>query len=135
MVAKSDETDHEAYLGASHRVSAVVAPELMGGRNYGRAGKCGDRVKPGRMSYDTMVGGTIRAGHGEAHALHPSGYTQHAGNHVGMFRRRFWWSLLLTVPLVVTSHMVMDWFGHDLEFYGMGWVGPVLGTVVFASGG
>ena len=38
------------------------------------------------------------------------------------------------MPLVVTSHMVMDWFGYDLDFPGMEWVGPVLGTVVFAVG-
>jgi P-type Cu2+ transporter len=68
-----------------------------------------------------------QAGHG--------GPGKHAGHHVEMFRRRFWWSLLLTVPLVVTSHMVMDWFGYELDFYGLDWVGPVLGTVVFVWGG
>jgi Cu2+-exporting ATPase len=52
-----------------------------------------------------------------------------------MFRRRFWWSLLLTVPVVVTSEMVMDWFGYDLDFPGVQWVGPALGTIVFAWGG
>jgi Cu2+-exporting ATPase len=52
-----------------------------------------------------------------------------------MFRRRFWWSLLLSLPIVVTSHMVMDWFGYELELYGMEWVGPVLGSVVFAWAG
>ncbi len=52
-----------------------------------------------------------------------------------MFRRRFWWSLLLTVPLVVTSHMVMDWFGYELDFPGIEWVGPVLGTFLFVWGG
>jgi Cu2+-exporting ATPase len=52
-------------------------------------------------------------------------------DHIEMFRRRFWWSLLLTVPLVVTSHMVMDWFGYELDFYGMDFIGPALGTVVF----
>ncbi|WP_352232326.1 copper-translocating P-type ATPase [Micromonospora sp. NBRC 101691] len=52
-----------------------------------------------------------------------------------MFRRRFWLSLALTVPIVATSHMVMDWFGYRLDFPGVGWVGPVLGTVVFAWGG
>jgi Cu2+-exporting ATPase len=52
-----------------------------------------------------------------------------------MFRRRFWISLVLTVPLVVTSHMVMDWFGYILDFPGIEWVGPVLGTVVFLWGG
>src|SRR5687767_607153 len=64
-------------------------------------------------------------GHG-AHAGH-GGH----GDHVAMFRRRFWWSLLLTVPMVVTSHMVMGWFGYELDFPGMSWIGPVLGTVVF----
>jgi Cu2+-exporting ATPase len=52
-----------------------------------------------------------------------------------MFRRRFWWSLLLTIPIVVTSRMVMDWFGYRLDFYGIDWVGPVLGTVVYLWAG
>jgi Cu2+-exporting ATPase len=56
------------------------------------------------------------------------------GDHVEMFRRRFWWSLLLTVPIVATSHMVMDWFGYELDFPGMGLVGPVLGSVLFFWG-
>jgi Cu2+-exporting ATPase len=59
----------------------------------------------------------------------------HAGHRTELFRRRFWWSLLLTVPIVATSHMVMDWFGYVLDFYGMDWVGPVLGSVVFGWGG
>ena len=57
------------------------------------------------------------------------------GDHVGMFRRRFWWSLLLTVPVVLTSHMVMDWFGYTLDFPGIEWVGPILGTVIYAWAG
>ena len=52
-----------------------------------------------------------------------------------MFRRRFWVSLLLSIPVVVTSHMVMDWFGYELDVYGMEWVGPVLGSVIFFWGG
>ena len=52
-----------------------------------------------------------------------------------MFRRRFWVSLLLSVPVVVTSHMVMDWFGYELDFAGIEWVGPVLGSVIFFWGG
>ena len=51
--------------------------------------------------------------------------------HADMFRRRFWWSLLLTVPVVVTSPMVMDWFGYQLDFTGIDWIGPVLGSVIF----
>jgi Cu2+-exporting ATPase len=50
-----------------------------------------------------------------------------------MFRRRFWVSLVLTVPVVLTSEMVMDWFGYTLS--DVGWVGPVLGTIIFLWGG
>jgi Cu2+-exporting ATPase len=57
------------------------------------------------------------------------------GDHAEMFRRRFWWSLLLTVPIVATSHMVMDWFGYELDFPGIGVVGPALGSALFFWGG
>ena len=56
---------------------------------------------------------------------------KHAGHHVEMFRRRFWISLVLSIPVVATSHMVMDWFGYDLAFVGIEWVGPLLGSVIF----
>ena len=69
------------------------------------------------------------------HGGHSAGTGKHAGHHVEMFRHRFWWSLLLTVPVILTSHMVMDWFGYDLDFYGVEWVGPVLGSVIFFWGG
>ncbi|MFC4019257.1 heavy metal translocating P-type ATPase [Micromonospora sp. GCM10011542] len=77
-----------------------------------------------------------RAGHGQ-HAGHDphGGHDKHAGHDPEMFRRKFWLSLALTVPIVATSHMVMDWFGYRLDFPGIDWVGPVLGTVVFAYGG
>lgn len=73
------------------------------------------------------------AGHG--HGETDAGHGKHAGHSVEMFRRRFWWSLLLTIPIVLTSHMVMDWFGYDLDFPGIKLVGPVLGTVLFVWGG
>jgi Cu2+-exporting ATPase len=62
---------------------------------------------------------------------HDHGHAHGHTDHVAMFRRRFWWSLLLTIPVVVTSEMVMDWFGYDLDFAGIDLVGPVLGSVIF----
>ena len=44
--------------------------------------------------------------------------------------------LLLTVPIVLYSDMVQDWFGYTApSFPGSSWVAPVLGTVVFLYGG
>jgi Cu2+-exporting ATPase len=63
------------------------------------------------------------------------GHDKHAGHDPEMFRRRFWLSLALTIPLVITSEMVMDWFGYSLDFYGMKTLAPVLGSIVFWWGG
>jgi Cu2+-exporting ATPase len=83
---------------------------------------------PHQSTRATLVESGGRDGHG-AHA----GDGAHAGHgdHTAMFRRRFWWSLLLTIPVVVTSEMVMDWFGYELDFPGIDLVGPVLGSVIF----
>jgi Cu2+-exporting ATPase len=79
------------------------------------------------------------AGHGSdaGHAAHAErgGHDGHAGHDPEIFRRRFWLSLILTVPLVVTGEMVMDWFGYELDLPGQAWLGPVLGSVVFWWGG
>jgi Cu2+-exporting ATPase len=79
------------------------------------------------------------AGHLHAEGTHRDaghgGHDKHAGHDPEMFRRRFWVSLLLTIPLVVTSDMVMEWFGYELDFPGMSWLGPILGSVVFWWGG
>lgn len=67
-------------------------------------------------------------GHGDHQA-----HDKHAGHDPEMFRRKFWLTLALTIPVVVSSEMVMDWFGYDLG--GVAWVGPVLGTFIFVWGG
>ncbi|HTJ38709.1 MAG TPA: copper-translocating P-type ATPase [Dactylosporangium sp.] len=77
------------------------------------------------------------AGHHGGHQGHAAhqGHDKHAGHDPEMFRRKFWLSLALTAPVVLTSDMVMDWFGYRLDFPGVTWVGPVLGSVVFLYGG
>jgi P-type Cu2+ transporter len=70
----------------------------------------------------------------EGHAGH-GGHDKHAGHDPEMFRRRFWLSLVLTIPLVVTGEMVMDWFNYSLDFWGIDLLGPVLGSIVFWWGG
>jgi Cu2+-exporting ATPase len=79
----------------------------------------------------------MSASNRDAHPGHDDGadHDKHAGHGVEMFQRRFWWSLVLTIPIVLTSQMVMDWFGYELDFPGIELVGPVLGTVLFVWGG
>ena len=75
-------------------------------------------------------GSAVHAGHHD-HA----GHDKHAGHDPEAFRRRFWLSLALTIPLVVTSEMVMEWFNYELSFWGMDALGPILGSAVFWWGG
>jgi Cu2+-exporting ATPase len=79
-------------------------------------------------------GGHAQHGGPPQHGGH-AGHDKHAGHDPEMFRRKFWLSLALTVPIVVTSDMVMEWFGYMLDFPGITWIGPVLGSVVFLYGG
>ncbi len=79
------------------------------------------------VDHHAMVGHHTGQGH--------EGHDKHAGHDPEMFRRRFWLSLVVTIPLVVTSDMVMDWFNYSIDFSGMAWLGPVLGSFVFWWGG
>ena len=70
--------------------------------------------------------------HGHGHAGH-MGHGGH-GDHAAQFRDRFWWSLLLALPVVGFSHMFADLLGY-MPPPGTEWIPPVLGTVVFFYGG
>ena len=77
-----------------------------------------------------------------AHAHHPAGGTAqgHAGHHADMvddFRRRFWVSLILTVPILLLSPMVTGWIGLDdtFSFKGDQWLLLGLSTIVYLYGG
>jgi P-type Cu2+ transporter len=93
---------------------------------------------PGHEQRDEGAAGPVGTGghadHG-GHAPH-GGHDAHAGHSPGMFRDRFWLSLILTVPVVYWSEHIEMLLGYRaLEFPGSGWIPAVLGTVVFFYGG
>ncbi len=62
-------------------------------------------------------------------------HTDHTG-HEGMFRRRFWVSLVLSVPVIFFSEFIQDVFGYTAPIFpGSVWITPVLSVIVFAYGG
>src|SRR6202163_569332 len=64
------------------------------------------------------------------------GHDRHAGHSVAMFRDKFWLSFALTIPVVVWSSDVQQWFGYTApSFPGSKLVPAVLGTGVFIYGG
>jgi Cu2+-exporting ATPase len=53
-----------------------------------------------------------------------------------MFRRRFWVSLILTIPVLLFSPMIQAWFGFAMpEFPGSQLIGPTFAVVIFLYGG
>ncbi|MFM2721825.1 heavy metal translocating P-type ATPase (plasmid) [Microbacterium proteolyticum] len=75
------------------------------------------------------------AGHaGHGHADH-GGHAGH-GDHVARFRRLFWIMLVLAVPVVAFSSMFSMLIGYPLpDAAWVGWVSPILGTVMYVWGG
>ncbi|MGH9259040.1 MAG: heavy metal translocating P-type ATPase, partial [Acidimicrobiales bacterium] len=69
----------------------------------------------------------------------PGGHGAHGGHahHVADFRRRFWVSLALTIPVLATSHMIQDFLGLRgvLAFAGDRWVQLAFASAVYFYGG
>ncbi len=88
----------------------------------------------------------MHAGH-DAHAGHADGHTEqgeHAGHgahvdhsgHEQMFRRKFWVSLLLSIPVLLYSQGLQTLLGFSLPaFPGSVWIAPLFSVIVFLYGG
>jgi Cu2+-exporting ATPase len=62
-------------------------------------------------------------------------HVDHTG-HEQMFRRRFWISLVLSIPVLLYSPTLQDWLGFSMPtFPGSQWVTPIFSVIVFLYGG
>ena len=53
-----------------------------------------------------------------------------------MFRTRFWWSLLLTVPVLLYSSALQSWLGFSMPaFPGSAWIPFIFSLIIFGYGG
>ena len=95
-----------------------------------------------RTAESDVGGHDHHAEHGptrEAPAAKHEGH-DHPDHHADMvadFRRRFWVSLALSIPVVLLAPMIQHWLGlrETLQFPGDAWVSGGLSTVVFFYGG
>ena len=105
----TNHTDHSGHAGHGHHVDADT---------HGQA-----------MPHDHPHSAVD-----EEHHVHSHG--EHAGHSTAMFKDRFWWSLILSIPVVIFSPMVADLLGYSIpDFPGVEWIAPVLGTIIFVYGG
>lgn len=70
-------------------------------------------------------------GYGSGHGAH----VDHTG-HEEMFRRRFWVSLVLSIPVILYSPTIQEWLGLRMPaFRESEWITPVFAVIVFLYGG
>jgi len=78
-------------------------------------------------------------GEGHDHGSHEGHGEGHGGMHEGheqMFRRRFFVSTLLSIPVLLYSETLQEWLGFSVPvFPGSEWINPVFAVIVFAYGG
>jgi len=71
---------------------------------------------------------------GAAHDKH-SAHADHTG-HEEMFRRRFWICLALSIPVLLLSPTLQEWFGFSIPTSPLSeWIAPILAVVIFVYGG
>jgi P-type Cu2+ transporter len=70
--------------------------------------------------------------HSEHKKNHGAG---HEGHHIDDFKKRFWISLVLSIPVLVLAPMIQHFFGYELNFPGRDFISFVLASIVFFYGG
>jgi len=108
-----------------------------------------------RELHERTGGGTGHGagGHGDGHDGHReqgdhgehgdgSGHGEHEGHggmhegHERLFRRRFFVSTLLSIPVLLYSETLQGWLGFSVPaFPGSEWINPTFAVIVFAYGG
>ena len=108
----------------TERADVRVAESVDGGRlPHAGHGDASDRG--GRAGQHGDHGDGHGGGHGGGH-----------GDHAAVFRRKFWLTFALTLPVVAYSEMIQMWLGYTAPaFPGSRWLAPVLGTFIFLYGG
>lgn len=73
----------------------------------------------------------------EEHQQHKShaNHSMHAG-HEEMFRKKFWGSLVLSIPVLLYSNSVQGWLNFSMPDFPLSlWIVPVFSTIIFLYGG
>jgi P-type Cu2+ transporter len=68
--------------------------------------------------------------HSESHV-----HDKHAGHHTEDFLKRFWICLVVTIPVLLLSHMIQQWLGFEIRFDGDKYVLLALGSFIYFYGG
>ncbi|MEY3273950.1 MAG: hypothetical protein RLZZ279_82 [Actinomycetota bacterium] len=107
--------------------------EIQQGHNCCATGGSHDPVVAGGAHDHSMHAGHDMHDH-SGHAGHDHSGHDHSGH--GDFKKQFWWSLVLTLPIMYFSMTVHQLLGYPMPvFFGSEYIPAVLGVILFFTGG
>ncbi|HIQ01825.1 MAG TPA: heavy metal translocating P-type ATPase, partial [Anaerolineales bacterium] len=127
-MAREGHEAHAEHVGhEDHAAHAAPAAHAEHGEHADHAAPAAHAEHTGHEGHAAPA---EHAGH-EDHGAH----VDHTG-HEEMFRKRFWVSLVLTIPVLLFSPLLQAWLGFSMpEFPGSRWIGPAFALVIFLYGG
>lgn len=90
-------------------------------------------IKKGEIDMKKHKGQTKHNEHSNMN--HAGGHAEHHAMMIKDFKKRFWLSLILAVPISILSPMFQMLFGYDISFLGNDILLFVLSTIIFFYGG
>lgn len=119
-----DHSNHEEEPMMDHSMHEGMDQPAQGEMDHSQhAGM--DHSQHANQSMPANMDHSAHAGHGADH----SGHEQ-------MFRVRFWWSLLLSIPVLLYSEMIQMWLGFMPPMFPFAeWIPFVFSLIIFAYGG
>ena len=89
---------------------------------------------PGTKHHPDMLHDHIPSMAAEGHSMHGGGHGDHAMM-IEDFKKRFYVTLVLTIPILLLSTMIQHWLGVHWQFNGSQYLLFALSTIVFFYGG
>lgn len=112
-----EHTEHSAHSNHQHEVTqtggAEQAAKMQGGHGQHQ----------------------MEGEHGDHNAAHGEMGHDHHRMMIDDFKKRFWVTLVLTIPILSLSPMIQDWLGVEWQFSGSNYLLFVLSSVVYFYGG
>jgi P-type Cu2+ transporter len=136
---KTEKESHEGHAGMDHSGHDEHQGHTVPDHN--QHGRMDPSMPADHSAHDIHQGHAMPVTPTEAkmaemdHSAHAGHGTDHTG-HEQMFRTRFWWCLLLSIPVLLYSEMIQKWLGFTPPAFPFsGWIPFVFSLIVFAYGG
>jgi P-type Cu2+ transporter len=127
LLHEQDASPHTAHTSrTSHTTSGTSHPSAHENDAQADAGADRQHATDGRADAKQIPP------HDSPHA----GHDTHAGHAETMFRRPFWISLLLTIPVLIYADLIQQVLGYTAPVIpGSAWLDPLLGSAIYWYGG